>query len=127
MDNNAFRSAFPEFSDSDRYPDSMLNFWASFGEKMLNKSRWAELYDNGLFLFVAHQSTIAANEREASALGSSGGTASSVISSQSVGDVSVVYDTNNALETKAGHWNLTIYGRQYIRLARLFGMGGRQL
>lgn len=127
FDKAAFRAAFPEFADTVRYPDAMLNFWAGIGERLLIAHRWAAVYDYGLQLFVAHNITLAAQNAASGASGGVPGSASGPISSKAVGSVSVSYDSASTIEPNAGHWNLTSYGKSLIHLARMIGAGGIQV
>lgn len=127
MDIAQFREDFPEFADVTVYPDATVTFWSGIGEKMLIATRWADLYAYGLELFTAHQLALAANDQKTVAMGGTPGQATEVKSGKSVGGVSVSLDTAASIELNAGHWNLTTYGRQFIRLARIAGMGGAQL
>jgi hypothetical protein len=122
-----FRTDFPEFADVTAYPEAVLLFWYGIAEKQLIVARWADLYTYGLELCTAHYVALAKQNQMASAAGGKPGNASGgPISSQSVGDVSVSYDTQAGIEQDAGFWNNTNYGKQFIRLARMCGMGGYQ-
>ena len=129
FDKAAFRAAFPEFADTARYPDAMLDFWAGIGERLMfpQQHRWGTVYDYGLQLFVAHNITIAAQNVAASGSGGVPGNISGPTASKSVGSVSVSYDTASSIEPNAGHWNLTTYGKMLIHLARMIGAGGIQV
>lgn len=125
MDKSAFRAAFPEFADTTLYPDGQLDFWAAFAEQMISECRWGTMYANGVFLYVAHQLKL--SRANASATGAAALMPQGNVSSKTVGDVSVSYESTNDSSLNAGHWGLTLYGRQYIQLARMFGVGAVQL
>lgn len=118
-----FRGNFVEFADPIKYPDTLLEFWADIGERLTSIDRYGDIYQHAVDLFVAHNIAVAAR----SGSGSIPGLPSGVITSKSVGSVRVSYDTSAAMTPGAGHWNLTTYGAQYARLARLFGAGVVQL
>jgi hypothetical protein len=118
MNIDTFRTTFPEFNDASQYPTAMIMFWSAVAEMTLSADRWGEMYDHGMSLFVAHHIAIAASNKSASTSGGTPGQSLGVVQSKSVGSVSVSYDTSSSTEMNAGHWNQTIYGRQYIRLAR---------
>ena len=120
MDASTLRSNFPEFADENVYTDPMIDFWMGLAVKQLIVARWADFYDEGLQLCTAHYLKMAVTSASAEAN-------PGVITSESAGSVSVNYDVQSSIETDAGHWNLTNYGRQFIRLARMVGMGGYQL
>lgn len=127
FDKADFRAAFPEFADTARYPDAMLDFWAGIGERLFIAHRWDTVYDYGLQLFVAHNITLAAQNVSASAAGGVPGGVSGPTTSKTVGSVSVSYDAASSIEPNAGHWNLTTYGKMLIHLARMIGAGGIQV
>lgn len=122
-----FRLAFPEFTDEQKYTDTMLTFWASIADTLMNETRWAELYTQGTYLFVAHNITLAAIDVASAEAGRAPGNFSGIQSNKSVGDVSVGYDTQSVALDEAGNFNLTKYGRDFFFLARIVGMGGSQV
>ena len=128
FDLTVFRASFPEFADLVKYPDTLVTFWSGIGDAMLNTDRWGDVRDQGLKLFTAHQIVLATMNQAAGAIpGGAPGTGTGVISNQSVGGVSVGIDTQASIESYAGHSNETNYGRQFIRLAKMVGMGGAQV
>lgn len=126
MDIATFRANFPEFADVTRYPDATVTFWAGIGERLISSDRWGGMYLQAVQLFTAHNITLAYSNARDGAAGVPG-QAHGQVSQKAVGQASISYDTTSAIEEKAGHWNLTTYGRQYIRLARMFGAGAVQL
>lgn len=127
MDVAKFRNDFPEFADAARYTPTMLTFWSGMGEKLISSDKFGDLYTQAVELFTAHNAVLAAGNKSATASGALPGQAGGVVANKKVGSVGVAYDTVAAMETNAGHWNQTTYGRQYIRLARLIGQGCYQL
>lgn len=127
MDLSAFRAAFPEFSDLGKYPDAMLTFWASIATLQVNVCRWGVMATTGIFLYVAHEITLQAQSINAAGIGGTPGASSGPVNSKAVGSVSVSYDTQQIAEKDGGWWNSTSYGRQFLRLARIFGSGVVQL
>lgn len=127
MDNAQFRLDFPEFSDTARYPDSQLTFWGAVAEAQVNECVWTDQKPFGVKLYVAHEITLAAQNKAVATNGGVPGGASGPVQSKAVGSVNVSYDTQQAAEKDAGWWNLTTYGKQFIRLARMFGAGAIQL
>lgn len=125
-----FREAFPVFADKDIYPTGQFNFWLNFSKKMLNECRWADLYDDGQMLFVAHYLVLYAREAETTSNGddaSFAGQVQGVETSKSVDKVSVSFDVSKVTLEDAGHWNMTTYGIQFFQLVQMVGMGGVQL
>lgn len=120
---NNFRQHFPEFTDTEKFLDTTIIYWLTLALKLLNVDRWGDLLDNGAELFVAHNIALEAKALQEGSTGGIPGSSTGLLSSKSVDRVSISYDTSSSLEDGAGHWNLTIYGKRYIRLARLVGMG----
>lgn len=127
MDAAAFRVAFPEFTSTTLYPAGMLTFWGGFAEKQLNVTRWGDLYTEGVYLCAAHYLVLASEDSAAGTAGKTPGKSSGIPSSKGAGDVSVSYDVSGFTEENGGHWNRTRYGAQFLRLARIVGMGGYQI
>jgi len=105
----------------------MITFWAGVAELQINKCLWDNMYVNGVQLYVAHEITLAAQNVQAASVGGSPGQHGGIANSKAVGAVNVGYDANTQTEKDAGWWNRTIYGQQFIRLARMFGSGAVQL
>lgn len=101
----------------------MLNFWSSVAVELVDVSRWGNLYDQGISLFVAHNLAI----QKKNMSGGIPGSVTGAVSGKTVGRVSVSYDNAVAAIKDGGQWNLTVYGMQYLQLARMIGVGGVQL
>ncbi len=127
MNNSTFRADFPEFTSVIKFPEATVTFYAAIGEKLINECRWGEMKPFGVELFVAHNITLAKMNTNASDVDGLPGQSLGPATSKAIGEVSVSYDSTSSLEEKAGHWNLTTYGKQFIRLAKMFGMGAIQL
>jgi len=125
--NATFRGAFPEFSDIVKYPDSQLAFWSALAVAQVNCNRWRGQTQTGVFLYVAHELTLAAINAKSGNIGGTPGTFAGPANTKTVGSVTAGYDSTVTSEKDAGYWNLTTYGKQFIRLARIFGAGGIQL
>lgn len=127
MDIATFRADFPEFGDTTAFPNSGVTYWLTLGGKLLNASRWDDLLDTGLELFIAHNLVLERQAQKAAAFGGVPGVSTGPTSGKTVDKVTVSYDTSAAMEPDAGHWNLTIFGTRFIALARMVGAGGMQL
>ena len=127
MDIATFRSHYPEFASETDYPDTQIEYWASIAVLRLNTTRWGSLLAHGIELLTAHSITLAKAEASIAAKGGGAGQGVGLKSNKSAGDVSVGIDTTSTIEVDAGHYNLTNYGKQYIRLARIMGIGGAQI
>jgi hypothetical protein len=121
-----FRTDFPEFASTspEIFSDDQITFWSGIAELRLDSDRWGNLRDYGIELFTAHNLILAKNDQSAVALGNYSGQANNLKSSKSVGDVSVSLDNQSVIEEKGGDYNLTRYGRLFIRLCRQMGIGG---
>ena len=122
-----FRTDFPEFADATKYPDSAFALWYGVAVKLLNTDRWGSLLDVGCELYAAHQLTLEFRAFEESTNGMPPGGQVGPMNSKSVDKVSMGFDTSAGIEEGAGHWNLTIYGTRFIRLARMMGIGPVQI
>lgn len=127
MDIDAFRAAFPEFTDTTKYTNESITFWSGIAERQVRKQAWCDLWDQGVMLYVAHEITLAAQNVQASAVGGSPGQQGGIANNKTVGSMSVGYDSQASSEKDAGFWNLTTYGKQYINLSRIVGAGCIQL
>lgn len=127
FDIGAFRANFPEFADTTAYPSTMLNFWVTLASQLVRECIWKDCWSAGISLYVAHEITLASQNAKAGKIGGVPGISGGIANSKSVGSVTVGYDTTSTAEKDAGWWNLTNYGKQFIRLARIFGAGAIQL
>lgn len=127
MDIALFRTDFPEFADSVRFPDSTITFWSGLGEQLISEDRFGDMRTQAVELFTAHNIVLAAGNVAASTAGGLPGGSGGPVASKAVGSVNVSYDNASVMLPNAGHWNQTTYGRLYIRLARLIGQGCYQL
>lgn len=121
-----FRSSFPEFADTVKYPDPMVTMWSTLAIAQVNAVLWDTQADLGVMLYTAHEIVLAAQSQAAGVIGGTPGS-QGVINSKTVGSVTVGYDTQQTAEKDAGYWNQTTYGRQFFRLANIFGAGCIQL
>ena len=124
--NAQFRADFPEFTSTATYPDTVVTMWLTIANSMLSASatKWSTVFGLGCELFAAHNLVLEQKDYAISLRGGVPGINAGVVSSKGVGGASISYDTSSGVEANAGHWNLTIYGRRFMRLARMAGMGG---
>jgi len=125
--NPQFRADFPEFSSSSDFPNSQIDYWLTVSALLMNVDRWKSLYNHGQSMFIAHHVSLEAKEMKEASVGGLPGQNSGPISSKSIGGVSVSYDVGSSIELNARHWNTTMYGRRFIRLARMVGAGPIQI
>lgn len=132
-----FLEDYPPFKNKNTgecfIPDSMLTVFLNMCNNIVSEARWGESWRLAAGLFVAHYATLYLRtikdnpEGSTSAEGAVGsGTLYGIISSATLGDASVSYDTSAAtnLTTNWGQWNLTSFGQQYASLAKMMCMGG---
>lgn len=123
-----FRTAFPQFSDTTRFPDAQVEFRLNLADALLSeKVTGKKLFPYFVELFVAHYMALWLADSRASLVGGAGGSTNGVQASKSVDKVSVSYDTGATLNPEAGFWNNTRYGAEFWQMITMFGAGGRQL
>lgn len=118
-----FRRKFPEFISQEVFPGPVLQTWLDFAAKMLPEDRWSTVHDMGICFFAAHYVSLQARGLAAATSGKQSPNTAGPVSSKSIGPASVSYDTSAGIELGAGHWNETLYGRQFIRMAKMMGAG----
>ena len=122
-----FRADFPEFASTSQYTPSQVNYWLEFAYSMLNAGRWGRQLDFGVSMFAAHNLALEARAMKEAEKGGIPGAQVGPVNSKSVDKVSIGYDTSSGIEVGAGHWNMTIYGTRFIRMAKMFGAGPVQI
>jgi len=122
-----FRQDYPEFASTSQYTPSAVTYWLNLAYAMLNTRRWGNQLDIAAELFVAHNLVLEARAQAESKNGGIPGQQVGPVNSKSVDKVSIGYDTGSGIETDAGHWNMSIYGTRFIRLAKMFGAGPLQI
>lgn len=116
----------PAFDDASKFPASSVTFYINLAYMLLNVNRWGTLLDFGATLFVSHWLTLG---KLAVAGGANGipGTAIGILTGGTVDKVSYTKDVQSVIEEGAGHWNMTIYGLEFWRLAQMMGAGPIQI
>ena len=122
-----FRQDYPEFASTAQYTPSAVAYWLNLAYAMLNTRRWGNQLDVAAELFAAHNLTLEVRAQAESKNGGIPGQQVGPVNSKSVDKVSIGYDTGSGIEADAGHWNLSIYGTRFIRLAKMFGAGPIQI
>lgn len=132
-----FLEDYPPFKNKETgqcfVPTGVLNSFLSMCNDIVSPDRWGESWRLAAGLFVAHYATLYLRTIQSSPEGATsiaGAVASGqmfgIVTSASLGDASVSYDTSAAtnLTNNWGQWNLTAYGQQYASLAKMMCMGG---
>jgi len=127
MDVSAFRTAFPEFSDTGIYRDGQINFYSGIALKLLNADRWADMLDEATQLFVAHHLALGDREARTAETGGIAGKVAGQQTSKTADKLSASYDVAAVSLENGGYWNATSYGIRLLQFARWFGAGGIQL
>jgi hypothetical protein len=119
-----FRVDFPEFTNATTYPDTAITWFLNEAAVMMSANRWGQLYNIGMELFIAHNLMLYKRRQDTAALNAYPGLAKGVIGSETPGQVSLSYDTQVSAEERGGMYNETEYGKEFLRKARIVGMGG---
>lgn len=109
---------------------TIIQMYIDLADASIKEARWHTAWHIAMGWFVAHFATLYLQ-----GTASPTGTAAQVIaasqshflmSSKSVGDVSVAYDTGTTSQDLDGWaaWKLTIYGQQLATMGKLIGRGG---
>lgn len=101
--------------------------WSAFATAQVNPNAWGTQVNLGISLYTAHECVLAAQNVTASQVGGSPGQQGGIAQTKTVGSVTVGFDAQTSNEKDAAYWNLTTYGKQFIRLCRIFGAGCIQL
>jgi hypothetical protein len=127
---DAFRAAYPEFSDVPTWPLNQVTKALCEGDVETGSTkRWGGYVDDchnfkqrGMFLFAAHwlASTYPNGAADPAVVNPA---ARLNISGQSVGDESIQFRITEIQSTGDDWLSTTIYGTQFLRLRRRAGMG----
>lgn len=123
----SFRASFPVFASAVTYPDAMVAMWLAVAVQSVNPARWSTLADLGVSLYTAHELTIEGMIAKQAQRGVAPTGRQGIQTSKSADGVSVSYDVSTTSEKDAGHWNTTVYGTRYYRMARMMGAGPIQV
>jgi hypothetical protein len=121
-----FRGTMPAFADAQIYTDAAIDALLILSDTSMPVDRWGEIRDYGQALFTAHFLVLAERDRRTAEAGGIPGAVTGAVSSKGVGGASLSYDISSVVEKDGGHWNSTSFGIQWLRYARLIGMGGLQ-
>lgn len=125
-----FRAIYPAFT-VEFFPDTAVNFWLTSATAVLNKRVWGDIYDTATALYVAHNLALNAPTRTlVNGQYLTGqvmpGLATGLAASKQVGGASISYNTEVGQLPEGGSWNLTVWGQEYLTLARSIAVGARQ-
>jgi hypothetical protein len=108
----------------------ILQMYIDLANASIKEARWHSAWHIAMGWFVAHfatlylQSMADANSTAAQVIAK--GQTKGLMSSKSVGDVSVSYDFNSIASDLDGWaaWKLTAYGQQLATMGKIYGKGG---
>lgn len=128
-----FEAIYPQFKEiggSRKVPAPIIEMYLALAHTCVKEARWHDYWEMAIGLYVAHFCTLWL-QGTADPAGTAGqviaaGQARGVMTSKSVGDVSVSYDFGMVAEDLNGWaaWKLTSYGQQLATFGRLVGKGG---
>lgn len=119
-DITAFRAYYPEFSDTDTWPDGAVSRFLDESDGECGR-RWGngDLRKRGRFAYTAHRLSLWKAAARAVEAGQSPG-ATGAVTSKSVADESVTYatysPTSQGESDTAGDFRSTVYGQEFLRL-----------
>lgn len=132
-----FYEDFPQFkktgTEGGFAPATMMQSFIAMANSIVSEVRWGEMWRLACGLLVAHYLTMYLRQTKGNTTGSDNaqqaadsGALLGIVSSASLGDASVSYDTSAATQATQtwGQFNLTTYGQQYASLARIHALGG---
>ena len=122
-----FRDDFPAFADRARFSDNAISMYLTLASKLCDQHRFQDAFTMAQELYAAHHLALDAIDERSAAKGGIPGQDVGIVTAKSVGSLSKSMDASASLETDAGFWNQTTYGRRFIRLARMAGTGGVQV
>ena len=105
-----FIALFPEFTDVDQV---FVETWLSVTRQKISQDVFQELYPMAVYYLLAHtvstQKVLQANE----------GVDKGLITSESIGDVSVSYSQPSTGSAETDNYVTTSYGREYLSLRKM--------
>lgn len=120
-----FRETLPEFENTELYPDKVILLQMTIAQKLLSECAWGDMYNYAVCLLTAHLLVL----KDASTSNSSGkvnGNGVQSIASKTVDRVSISYNPPAGYDA-SNSFSATSYGRLYLDLIKLFGVGCIQL
>jgi hypothetical protein len=122
----SFRTDFPEFTNTNPYPDASVNYWLALANQLFSPAVWSTLLDTATELFIAHNLVLEQQAANSANNGGVPGINSGPLSSKSVDKVSAGYDVGASTLADFGNFNLTTYGTRLAWLVQMAGQGGIQ-
>ena len=131
-----FLARYPQFGNLDKegnpvIPPIVIDAYVNFAHASIQEARYHDAWELVMGLFIAHwltlymQSMASADDPTQKIINA--GLAKGLVSSKSAGDLSVSYDfsvINGQDFAGWGTYKLTMFGQQFITMARVYSMGG---
>lgn len=125
-----FLEMYPQFNNTEVIPSVVVDAWVKIANASIHKARYHDAWEVAMGLFIAHWLTLfaqgAAQEGDPVQKVINAGLAKGLQTSKSAGDLSVSYDFSSITSdfNGWGTYKLTIYGQQFVTLARIYSIGG---
>jgi hypothetical protein len=125
-----FRRDFKVFADSAVYDDASISMYLQIAS-YFSPRRYGQWLAMAQELFAAHFLTIDRQDMLSTLRGGLPGQTTGPAVTKSIGGASISYAEYATIEGgmtgNSGHWNLTVYGKRYLRIARMAGAGPIQI
>lgn len=118
-----FRQKFPEFADTTKFQDPIIQFWSDLAELEVSSCRFGAAREHAVMLLTAHYLAM----EKLNGIGPNPGAGGGAATSKSVGDVSVSYDVSAINGVTGSLYAGTRYGTMFASMARRYGAGAVQL
>lgn len=129
-----FLAMYPQYeADTEEnylVPTIIIQMFIDLANAVVKQTRYKSYWKICMGLFVAHFTNLwlqgTANPGSSAAQVIEAGKAQGLVTSESVGDVSVSVDYNAIAGDLNGWaaWKLTVYGQQFATIGKMVGMGG---
>lgn len=122
-----FLTMYPQFKD---VSEVVRKAWLKMAMNCLQYDRWNDLWEMGMGLYIAHFLTLYLQSSTPDGASTqqiiNAGLSRGIATSKSVADMSVGSDFGSVASESAGWgtFSQTVYGQQFVQLAKLAAMGG---
>lgn len=97
-----FRRDFPQFADTTKYPDPVIQFRINLADTLIDGSAMGDMFPYLVELFVAHYMVLYAADSASGAVGGAGGASSGVVASPEFLDTTLIVKRNEQSVDKDG-------------------------
>ena len=123
-----FLELYPQFASV--VPSAVLEMYVEQARNCIQRSRWKAQWKSAMGLYIAHWLTMwlwgSAPEGSPAAVVANNGMSHGSVSSKSVDGVNVSYGQTSAASSLSGwgSYKDTLFGQQFLTMARIIGHGG---